>query len=312
MNGRFMNCLDVTLDYFHEKRTDIVDNSVNALPSVWGISGGYVNYGIVKKQGIDFALQLNRETGDWGYSLGLNVSYVKTEIEKEYEPAYPNEYQYRTGHRVDQIFGLEAVGFFKDQAEIDNSQTPFHTFTPVKPGDVRYKDQDGNGRIDANDEIAIGKGYYPNLNYGILLGLDFKGFSLHACLQGIGGRDIMVTSLAGPMGQKAQISDFVMNHWTSENKETATLPKVTTTTNNNNYRSSTLWLRSADFIRLRSVQVAYNLSGKALSPLYLSNVKLFLRGMNLLTFDDLKKLDPETLTGYPALRSYSIGMCIQF
>lgn len=135
---------------------------------------------------------------------------------------------------------------------------------------------------------------------------------MDASFQGIEGRDIMVTSLAGPMGQKAQISDFVMNRWTSDTKETATLPKLTTNTNNNNYRSSTLWLRSADFIRLRSVQLAYNLPGKTLSPLHLSNVKVFIRGMNLLTFDDLKKLDPETLTGYPALRSYSAGFYVQF
>jgi hypothetical protein len=207
---------------------------------------------------------------------------------------------------------LEATGFFKNQAEIDDASTPYHTFTPVKPGDIRYKDQNNDGLIDSNDEVPIGKTTMPAFYYGFNMGVKYKELSLEASFQGIEGSTVLITSLSGPVGKKAQISEYVMNRWTAETDETAEYPRLTTTDNNNNFRTSTLWLRSGDFLRLRSLELGYDLPEKAVSVLRMSSLRVFLRGMNLVSFDGFKKLDPETFTGYPALRSYSAGLTLQF
>ena len=312
VEGRFFNKLDVSVNYFKENRTGIVDSRVNELPAILGIDGGYTNYGVVKTNGLEGMVQLNGKANDFSYWAGLNATFVKTNIDKRIEPAYPNAYQSRIGHSVGQIFGLEAIGFFKNQAEIDDATTPYHTFTAVKPGDIRYKDQNGDGLVDSNDEVAIGKTTMPSFYYGFNWGAKYKGLSLEAAFQGIEGSTVLITSLSGPMGKRAQIADYVMNRWTPETQETAEYPRLTTADNNNNYRTSTLWLRSGDFLRLRSIELGYDLSEKALAVLHMSNLRIFVRGMNLVSFDSFKKLDPETFTGYPALRSYSMGLTLQF
>lgn len=311
IDGRFFNCLDVAIGYFHEKRTDIVDTRTNELPSILGIAAGYVNNGIVSRHGFEATLQLTKEIGDFGYFLGVNGVVTTSRIDQAIEPAYPNDYQYRVGHPVNQYFGLEAIGFLS-QEDINDPETPVYTFQQVKPGDVKYKDQDNNGLIDSNDELPIGKSPNPTLYYGINFGLKYKGLSLNGLLQGVGGKDVMIYSLSGPMGKRAQISNYVMNRWTPETKETAEFPRLTTVDNNNNYRQSSLWLRSGDYIRLRSIELAYDFPSKALAYLHVSTCKIFVQGMNLFTIDKIKKLDPEIFTGYPALKSYSVGVKLQF
>lgn len=311
IDGRFFNCLDVALGYFHEKRTDIVDTRTNELPSILGITAGYINNGIASRSGIEATLQLAKQIGDFGYTLGVNGVVTHSNIDQRIEPAYPNEYQYRAGHAVNQYFGLEATGFLS-QEDIVNPQTPVYTFQQVKPGDVKYKDQDQNGLINSDDEIAIGRSSNPSLYYGINFGLKYKAIALDGLLQGLGGKDVYINGLSGPMGKKAQISEYVMNRWSSETTGTAEFPRLSTLDNSNNYRNSTLWLRSGDYIRLRSIELSYVFPENILASLHVSTCKLFLQGMNLITIDKIKNLDPENFTGYPALKSYNVGLRLQF
>ncbi len=311
VDGRFFNCLDVALGYFHEKRTDIVDTRTNELPSILGIAAGYVNNGIASRSGIEATLQLSKKIGDFGYSIGVNGVVTNSSIDQRIEPAYPNSYQYRVGQPVNQYYGLEAIGFLS-QEDISNPQTPIYTFQQVKPGDVKYKDQDKNGLIDSNDELPIGKSSNPTLYYGINFDIKYKVFSLNCLFQGLGGKDVFINGLSGPVGKKAQISEYVMNRWTPQTAGVAEFPRLTTLDNSNNYRSSSLWLRSGDYFRLRSIELAYNFPKKLLTSVHVSTCKLFLQGMNLLTLDKIKNLDPENFTGYPALKSYNIGLRLQF
>ena len=311
IDGRFFNCLDVSLGYFHEKRTDIVDTRTNELPSILGITAGYVNNGVVTRKGVEGTLQFTKESGDFSYSLGVNGILTNSQIEERFEPAYPNAYQYRVGHPVNQYFGLEAIGFLT-QEDISNPGTPVYTFTQVKPGDVKYKDQDNNGLIDANDELAIGRSSNPTLYYGFNFGIKYKAISLEGILQGAGGMDLWINGLSGPMGNKAQISEYVMKRWTPSTAATAEFPRLTTVANANNYRASTLWLQSGDYLRLRSLELGFDVPGSYLTSLQISGIRLYIQGKNLLTFDDIKNLDPENFTGYPALKSYFAGLRIQF
>ncbi|MEI6568619.1 MAG: SusC/RagA family TonB-linked outer membrane protein [Verrucomicrobiota bacterium] len=311
IEGRLFNCLDFELGYFNEKRTNIVDTRTNELPSILGITAGYVNNGIASRHGIEATIQCTRKVGEFEYTLGINGLITNSNIDRRIEPAYPNAGQYRVGHPVNQFFGLEAIGFLT-QADIASPTTPIYTFTQVKPGDVKYKDQDNNGLIDANDEIAIGRSGNPTSYFGINFGIKYKAFSLDGLFQGQGGKDVLINGLSGPMGKKAQISEYVMNRWTSATAETAEFPRLTTADNSNNYRTSNLWLRSADYLRLRSIELAYEIPKSSLSSLKLSSCKIFVQGMNLLTFDKIKNLDPEIFTGYPALQSYNAGVRLQF
>ena len=259
---------------------------------------------------METTIQVTRKTGDFEYSLGINGIVTKSNIDSRIEPAYPNDFQRRVGHPVNQSFGLEAIGFLS-QEDIDNPETPVYTFMPVKPGDVKYKDKDNNGLIDSNDESAIGKsGTY--LYYGITFEFKYKALSLSGLLQGIGGANAWINGLSGPMGKKAQISEYVMNRWTTATAETAEFPRLTTVDNSNNYRTSTLWIRSGDYLRLRSLELAYDFPKELLASMHLSACKVFLQGMNLLTLDKIKNLDPEIFTGYPALKSYNLGVRLQF
>ena len=311
IDGRFFNCLDVALGYFHEKRTDIVDTRTNELPSVLGITAGYVNNGIASRRGVEATIQFTKKVSDLEYFLGVNGVLTNSRIDRRIEPAYPNAYQYRVGQPVNQYYGLEAIGFLT-QEDINNPQTPIYTFQQVKPGDVKYKDQDNNGLIDSNDELPIGKSGNPTLYYGISFGIKYKAISLDGLFQGLGGKDVYINGLSGPMGKKAQISEYVMNRWTPETSATAEYPRLSTLDNSNNYRNSTLWIRSGDYLKLRSIELAYNFPEKLLASLHLSTCKVFVQGMNLLTFDKIKNLDPETFTGYPALKSYNLGLRLQF
>ncbi|NJK93778.1 MAG: hypothetical protein HC905_01575 [Bacteroidales bacterium] len=162
-------------------------------------------------------LQLTRQHGNFGYSLGVNGIYTTSRIEERIEPAYPNDYQYRAGHPIGQFFGLEANGFLT-QEDIDNPQTPTYTFIQVRPGDVKYVDQNLDGLIDSNDEIAIGGTSAPTLYYGINFGFQYRSISINGLFQGMGGKEIQINSLSGPIGKQAQISEYVMNRWTPDNQ----------------------------------------------------------------------------------------------
>lgn len=311
IEGRFFNLMDVAVGYFHEKRTDIVDTRTNELPSIVGINSGYVNNGIASRSGYEAMLQFSKETDDFGYSIGMTGIYTTSKINRRIEPAYPNEYQYRKGSPVNQYFGLEATGFLS-QEDISDPATPVYTFMEVKPGDVKYKDQNSDGLIDSNDEVAIGSSPNPSLYYGINFGVRYKGISLNGLLQGVGGKDILINTLSGPMGKSAQIADYVVNRWTPETHATAEFPRLTTLDNSNNYRTSSLWLRSGDYLKLRSVELAYTISSEKLSSNKIASCKVFVQGMNLISIDKIKNLDPENLTGYPALKSYNVGLRLQF
>lgn len=313
IEGRLFNCLDLSLGYFHEKRTGIVDSRGNQVPSLLGISSGYVNYGQVSKNGFETTIQFSKTTGEFSYCFGVNGLFISSNIDKRLETKYPNDYEYTAGHPLNQPFGLEAIGFFKNQEEIDDPNTPKQMFGPVQPGDVRYKDENGDGVINSDDRVAIARPTAPAISYGINFGIKYKNVSLNGLLQGNAGYDMNILGYAGPMGKLAQMSEFMNKRWIpDQNNDKAKYPRLTTLTNSNNYQTSSLWYRSDDFIRLRNLELAYDLSPKALAMCHLSSCKIFIQGLNLLTISKIKIIDPEITSGYPGLKSYSVGLRLQF
>ena len=272
------------------------------------------NRGKVSNYGTEIALNYNGGSGALTYHVGGQFSYTINKIKESWEAPHKEAYSYRQGHPVGQYFGLEAIGFFRDESDIISS--PVQTFSVVRPGDLKYKDQNNDGIIDVNDEIAIDKQSYPRINYGINTGINYKGLNLDLFFQGIAHNSVYLNGyLFQPFIGNNNIFQWAVDgHWTPENHATATFPRLTTQSNANNYRSSTFWVRDASFLRLRNVELGYTLPKGVVKKIGMEHLKIFISGTNLVTWDDLAvDVDPTTLSmGYPLLKSFSAGLNLRF
>lgn len=314
IDARLFKDLDISFTYFFERRKDILVSETVLVPGIFGGDLPNVNAGITNKKGIEAALSFAKRKSTWGYHTGLNISYVTDRIEYLPETAQPYDYLYRTGHRINQPFMLEAIGFFNSTADIQNS--PFQTFGTVQPGDIKYKDQNSDGLINNFDEIAMNNTTLPTWDIGFDLGFNFGNFDVSAFFQAQLGRSLYLGNeplLFWPLtNDGGKISTYAKQYWTEQTKTTADHPRLTTQENDNNYRESSFWYVNGDFLRLRSLDIGYNLPQQLIKKAKMRNARIFLRGMNLFTADHLKYTDPEVLSGYPVMKSYNAGISLQF
>ncbi|MDP4269715.1 MAG: SusC/RagA family TonB-linked outer membrane protein [Bacteroidota bacterium] len=306
--------ISVSANVYLERRNDILTSSSGIVPAIFGGAVANVNAGTTERKGIEFAASYNKQLKDWGFRAGINGSYNINKILKVNEEPQPESYLLTTGNQINQPFMLECVGFYKDQNDIDNS--PQQTFGSVKPGDLKYKDQNNDGKIDNNDRKPFFNPSLPKAELGLDLAVRYKGFELSGFLQSQLGRSVYLGDNAAifwPLQSgSSRISTFAANSWTPETAETADYPRLTTLGNSNNYRASTFWYRNGDFLRLRTVELSYSLPQSFLSKHNVRNVKLFIRGLDLYTWDHLKIVDPETLSvGYPVMKSFNLGLNLQ-
>ena len=316
----FFNKLNGKLDFFTEKRKGILVVQTPQVPSVVGMTLPYENLGEVSNKGFELELSYNEEISDFKFGIAGNIAYAKNKIDYQAEVFRKNDFSKRTGHSVDDLFGLEAVGFFQSEEEINAPDTPIQTFGQVQPGDIRYKDQDKNGIIDENDVIHLGHSNLPELNYGINLTLAYKGFDFNAFFFGQAMRSVMLTNnqYAFAFYNNGQVPVAALGRWAYypergvDTRNTASYPRLSTSDNKNNYRYSSFWMKNASFLRLRNIELGYSLSKSLTDKLQVSGIRLYVSGTNLLTFTPLKDYDPQVMTGYPLSKSYNIGINLQF
>ncbi len=218
------------------------------------------------------------------------------------------------GKAVGGYWGLEHIAFFADDADI--AASPVQQYGLVQAGDVKYVDQNGDGFINGEDNTYIGNAL-PKLNMGLVLGAEYKGFDFNAVFYGVSGREVILknNTVWGLTGD-GNATTAVYQSW----GETANpiYPRLTTLTNDNNYRNSTLWIVSGDFIKLSNLEFGYTLPQSLTAKARLSDVRFYLNGNNLLSFNHLKdyNLDPETpnagITSYPEMRVFNIGVSVKF
>lgn len=256
----------------------------------------------------------NDRVGAVDYYIGGQFSFARNKVKANYDIPRKEAYSSRLNRPVGQFFGLEAIGFFKNESDIISS--PQQTFSVVRPGDLKYKDQNNDGIIDVNDEVAVGRHIYPEITYAFNTGIGYKGFNLDFFFQGVAHRSVL---LSGAMFQPFVNNNNIIKwasegYWTPENPNSATFPRLTTEVSANNYRTSDFWVRSANFLRLRNVELGYTLPKSVTAKLRLQSVKVFVSGLNLLTWDDLDvNVDPETLSaGYPNIKTYTAGLSVKF
>jgi hypothetical protein len=226
-------------------------------------------------------------------------------------------YLYQTGNPVGQPFGYVFDRFFGVN-EL-TSDAPNHNYI-LQPGDIVYKDLDGDGVITLDDRKAIGFPTYPLFNFGLNIGLQYKGFDLNMSWAGATNTSRMLAeTLRSPFvgSERGLLQSMADNSWTPETASTATLPRIAFSGAPNNYnRDSDFWIRDASYIRLKTVESGYNFKGKFLKKAGMSSLRLYFNANNLLTFSRLKIIDPETRTGsiqeYPLTKLYNLGLRVNF
>ena len=304
--------LSITADYFKERRYDILTMPYDVLPSFVGFKRPELNIGEVSNQGFEAVVRYTgKETKDLTWFVEASAWFARNKITYNAEAPQNYDYQYRTGHRVDQPFLLESLGFFNDQAEID--QSPTQTFATVQPGDLKYADLNNDDRIDAEDYKAIGYTDVPECTLGLHAGATYKGFDFDILFQGAVNRSVYWSgSYFEAFQNDGQISSIALNRWTEDTKATATYPRLSASNNQNNYQSSSFWQKNGDFLKLRSLEIGYTIPSNLTKKIKIEGIRVFANGTNLFSLDHMDGFtDPETLTGYPAMRTVSLGLSVQ-
>ena len=321
----FKDKFGLTVDYFNEYREGIymTRNYVSYMVGLNGLAPT-ANVGKVSSEGFDGNFHYNQKLGEWDLTLRGNITYSKnTILDRDEENAY-YKYQLQKGYRVNQARGLIAAGMFSDYEEIRNY--PTQQFGEVMPGDLKYKDVNGDGVVDGGDVVAIGATERPNLIYGVGLSARWKSFDFNVHFQGAGKSSYCIQGPSVYAFSQKEVGnilpDLVDGRWIDSTisgteatmNPNASYPRLSYGGNSNNYRASTFWLRNGSYLRLKTLEIGYNLPQKWVNKIYSKNIRLFFIGTNLLTFSEFKLWDPEmgSTTGahYPLAKTFSFGFNI--
>ena len=309
--------LSGSIDVFYSYRTRIIEDGNNSSSSVLGLAGPYLCRGIVSNKGGEIGVNWMDKKGDFTYLIGGQFSYARNKIINMEEAYKQYDYMKNTGQRVGQPFGLQAIGFFKDQEDIDTSVP--QSWGAPRPGDVKYKDQNGDGKIDANDVIPLASPTgYPDMYFSLTLSLEWKGFGFNALFQGAAEYGVNLNTQGTYWGLYGNytISQYMYdNSWTSSSTRStpALFPRLTSQVNPNNYQNNSIWIIDDSFVKLRNLEVYYLLPKSLLSKMSVSSAKLSLRCSNVFSIDKLKISDPEfTGANMPLLSTYSLGLTFNF
>ena len=315
LDASMFNGLDVSFDAYYERRSDIWVSSSGHYSSVLGFTAPYENGGIVDSWGVEIGANYRKKIADITLNIVANFALAKNEIIEQMEEPRMYDNLITTGKPLKQTYGMEVIGYFKDQADIENS--PKQSFGDVKPGDIKYKDVNGDNIIDANDKVAIGHSTTaPEIYYSFNLGAEWKGLGFDAMFQGTGRYSAVLNtkSLYWPLINNTTISqEYYDNRWTPENQD-AKYPRLSSQSNENNYQTNTLWLADRSFLKLRSIELYYKFPQIWVKKSkILSNAKIYVRGVDLLCFDKINIADPEVYGAtYPLTRSVVAGLTIGF
>ncbi|HTL07629.1 MAG TPA: TonB-dependent receptor [Chitinophagaceae bacterium] len=321
VDATFFHQLDLSLDYFNRDRYNILVASNSTLPQYLGAVTPFLNQGKANNKGFEIAVRYNSNTKKaLRYFIEGNLSYYKSKILFNAEALQLNKGLYQTGRPIGQPLGLTAIGFYSADDIVkraaDPKSVPGVLTETIKAGDIKYADIGGpagvpDGIIDGNDRTAIGKPFTPNWIAGLHGGLQYKGFDLDIVLQGVTGNSV---NLAGnyfyAFQNNGQVAPIALDRWTPQTAATATYPRLSSVNNLNNYQASSFWQRDGSFIKLRSAEIGYSISNKTIQRLKLKAARIFVTGTNLFSIDRVKYGDPESLTGYPVLRTVTGGLRI--
>ena len=338
----FNDDLSIVFDLFKERRENILLKREHSMPSFLGYntSAPYGNIGIIENKGFDGTIEYNKRINkEWEIALRGNVTFNKDKWIQGELPEQKYEWMNQYGRNINGAKGYVAEGLFT-QAEIDDmarweslsaankaiTPKPFASqFGTVKAGDIKYKDLNNDGQIDAYDQTYISRGDVPTTVYGFGFTVGWKDLSVGMMFQGVAGAErVLNGSSINPFnggGGSGNLYSNIDDRWTEENPDqNAFYPRLSygseTTSSINNFQKSTWWVRNMNFLRLKTLQLSYNLPKPWVNKVHLKNAAVYVMGTNLFTLSRFKLWDPELNTdngaSYPNTTSYSVGINFTF
>ncbi|MBS1660298.1 MAG: TonB-dependent receptor [Bacteroidetes bacterium] len=326
--------LSITAEVYHENRYDILIPR-GYIPVSVGIentaSGNLqANLGTATSTGLDLNINYNhRISKNLNASFMGNLTVTSNKTVYTEEPEYKYSYEFRKGKPINQPFGYIAERLFVDDKEAQNSPPQnFGNGLPPRGGDIKYRDVNGDGIVDGDDQVAIGLPTTPQIIYGFGFSLNYKNFDFSAFFQGLARESFFINPSSStdidhgiygtaPFVNNAQLlKAYADNHWSEENQNLYALyPRLSTFDMINNEQQSTWWMRDGSFIRLKSAEFGYSLPRRWIKRAYMENARFYLSGLNLLTFSSFKLWDPEMAGqgfGYPIQRVFNLGLNLNF
>lgn len=307
--GLWKNKFTLTADFYIRKTDDILLK--RDIPATVGLTAPFQNVGSVKNTGWELALTYQDKIGDFEYNITGTLSDVKNKILKFGEKSTWDWYVNMEGESINSLYGYVAEGLFQTQDDVDN-----HAFqhTMTGPGDIKYRDLNGDNVINGDDKVVLGS-TIPRYSYGITLNGKYKGFDLNLFFNGIGkcnGYQIGAL-IEGPIWDGFTTKEM-LDRWTPDNPN-ATWPRLVYNTIHNQEASS-YWIQNTSYFRLKNVQVGYTLPKTLLDRIHINNVRVYVSGENMFTLTKAKNLDPEFPSGratyYPQTKILSLGLDVTF
>ena len=299
-----------SLDYYRNRLTDLVQARGTSSAVLGYGSDIQENLGKNRYSGLEMTLGWQDKAGSFSYWMNGNFSLSSSEILYNDEPDYPYSWMQHTGHTDNAIYGYVADGFITQRGE-----GPVVEGYSSRPGDIRYVDLNNDGVVNQYDKKVIGNDK-PLLFYGADIGISWKNFRLSMLWQGVANHDIINSGNSWWAFQndgKGQAWEHNLNRWTAENAGSATYPRVSVGTNVNNDVASSFWVHSGAYLRLKNAELSYTFDHLHIKHFSLHDIKVFINGLNLLTFTSYKDADPETLnSSYPIQRIFNGGLSIDF
>ncbi|MNK61953.1 TonB dependent receptor [compost metagenome] len=327
----FKQALSVSADYFYEDRKDLTTASL--LPSLLGQSLIYVNEGEASYKGFETGINYNKKLGGVNLNVFGNFTYNTSKILAINEGAGLPDYQKQLGHPISSVISPAATantgagyvsmmlisdGIFQNQAQIDASAKQILS-KDVKPGDIKYVDQNGDGVINDLDRVRTDFNFVPKAYFGFGASVSYANFDANFLFQGTSGRSITIQQLVNAGNtNNGFLNQFSVDRWTPDNPG-APYPRLLLTDRGNNTATSDFWIRSGDYVRLKNVEIGYSLSPSFIKKLKIRQLRFYASGLNLITFDKLGDLpiDPELPesgynSSYPYMKIYSFGVNLKF
>lgn len=311
--------LKVILEYFTENREQIYQARAN-LPETMGLTSNvYGNVGEVKSAGWDGSIDLNHSFNkDLWISGRFNFTYAHNEIIENEEPEYRWSYLSNIGWPIDTWKGYIAERLFIDEADVANSPRQ-ELGGIVRAGDIKYKDINGDGRVNSDDQVHIGYPIVPEITYGFGLSGGYKNFDLSFFMQGQDRVSFFINpnNIAPFVEQRNAMQYIADDHWNPNNPVAkAFWPRLSASYNdNNNVSNSTWWIRNGRFLRMKNAELGYTLPKNFFPSTGIESLRLYLAGQNLFNLSDFKLWDPE-MGGegfnYPLQKVYSVGLTVSF
>ena len=316
----------IEADWFLELRDNILANRQN-YATLYGAKPSAQNFGKMKNTGFDGEISFSDTAGEFAYWVKGNFTYAHNTIQFMDEVPNPYPYKYKTGQILGQYFGLICDGFYNTWEEVNDPNRPVSSWNNnrLQPGDLKYRDINGDGIIDTNDMVPIGYANFPEITYGFSAGFNWKGLDFSILFQGATHVSLEYSRLyTRGFGENFGAPITLRDSWTQEkyeNGETILFPHLSVgdEIQKHNYQSSTFWTRDASYLRLKNIEIGYSFSPAKLKKVHMTGCRIFVNGNNVLTFSHMMKgVDPEAAQQstnydvYPITRTFNIGLNVKF